>query len=238
VPTPVDIREVPEWDEEQRLAAEKQTLGLYLTGHPVSRYEAELVRITGKRIADLIAERLDDSQGVPITRQAQTVLVAGLVVAIRTRPTQTGRVAFVTLDDRSARIEAGVFSDEYNRHVHLLNKDKILVVEGRLGLDDYTGNLRLRAKRLMDIDQARAHYAKRLQIKIATTHTINGFIGELKEVIAPYREGTCPVQVAYTNNHARVLLALDDSWQVVPREELLERLRALKSVRDVDVMYA
>ncbi len=237
-PSSVDMRELPEWDEEQRLAAEKQTLGLYLTGHPISRYEAELVRITGKRLADLIAERLDESQGVPSMREAHTIVVAGLVVAIRTRPTQTGRVAFVTLDDRSGRIEVGVFSDEYNRHAHLLNKDKILVVEGRLGLDDYTGGLRLRAKRIMDLDQARVHYAKRLQIKIATTHTTNGFVGELNEVIAPYREGTCPVQVAYTNDHARVLLALDESWQVVPREELLERLRALDSVRDVDVVYA
>ncbi|MFQ5488983.1 MAG: DNA polymerase III subunit alpha, partial [Gammaproteobacteria bacterium] len=109
--------EVPPWSEEQRLSGEKETLGLYLTGHPIQRYEAELARFITARISELNPAR------------DQNVVIAGLVVAIRTLNSRRGdRIAFVTLDDRSGRIDLAVFAEAYRRYRDLIGKDRLIVV--------------------------------------------------------------------------------------------------------------
>ncbi|MDH3513774.1 MAG: DNA polymerase III subunit alpha, partial [Gammaproteobacteria bacterium] len=109
---------VAEWGEDQRLDGERETLGLYLTGHPIARYAEELKHITNATIAELKPSA--DS----------TMVVAGLVVAQRTMQTRRGdRMAFVTLDDRTGRLELAVFSDLYAQSRELLAKDTLLVVE-------------------------------------------------------------------------------------------------------------
>lgn len=235
---PSALHELPEWDEDRRLAEEKETLGLYLSGHPVERYQAELARITHGRIGDLAPEQIDRSYANGGAREQRSVVVAGLVVSLRTRNTPSGRIAFITLDDRSARVEVAVFGEDYVRYSSLLSKDRILVVKGTLGVDDYTGNVRLRAKEVMDIEQARAHFAKRIEIHVRIPNAPNGFINQLQEVLVPYREGHCPVQVNYIGSDVKVALRLDNSWLVSPKEELLRRLRRLDVVEAADVIYA
>jgi DNA polymerase-3 subunit alpha len=231
--TPV-VSVLPEWDEELRLSAEKETLGLYLTGHPFSRYARELACVTSRRIADLVGNALNGrrDQG-----DSQTVVVAGLVTNIRVRSGQNGRMAFVTLDDQSGRIEVGVFADNYQNYANLLNKDKILVVEGSVGLDEYTGSVRLRAKRLLDIEQARAHYAKRIDVRISGANPPGKLIDALQNALTPFRNGHCPVQINYYNAVASVNMTLDENWQVLPAGQLIERLRELEAVEQADVVY-
>ncbi|MEK7758840.1 MAG: OB-fold nucleic acid binding domain-containing protein, partial [Pseudomonadota bacterium] len=113
--------QVPPWSEEQRLEGEKETLGLYLTGHPIARYEQELARFIDSSIAEL--KPTED----------KNIVVAGLVVGMRAMQTRRGdRMAFVTLDDRTGRLELAVFSELYERHRDLLAKDTLLVVEGQV----------------------------------------------------------------------------------------------------------
>ncbi len=233
---PCELR--PEWDEDQRLLAEKETLGLYLTGHPFERYEAELRRIAAKPIADLSVQKPVDGGGYGGRNKEQQVTVAGLIATIRTRNSQSGRIAFITLDDRSGRLEVSVFGDDYRRYGHLLTKDKILVIEGGLGLDEYTGTARLRARRILDIEQARTEFAKYIQIQVNISQPMNGLIGHMQEVLSPYREGKCPVCIDLTNRGANAQIALDESWRVLPADELLQRLRDLEGVQHVDVIYA
>jgi DNA polymerase-3 subunit alpha len=232
--TPV-VKALPEWDEELRLAAEKETLGLYLTGHPFSRHERELACITSHRIAELVGDELNGrrDQGDP-----QTVVVAGLVTSIRLRSGHNGRMAFVTLDDQSGRIEVGLFADNYQNYANLLHKDKILVVEGSVGLDEYTGNVRLRAKRLLDIEHARAHYAKRIDVRISGANRPGKLIDALQNVLTPFKNGHCPVQINYINAVASVNLTLDENWRVLPADQLIERLRELEAVEQADVVYS
>jgi DNA polymerase-3 subunit alpha len=227
---------LPEWDEDQRLTGEKETLGLYLTGHPISCYEAELARITKGRIGELMGDGAQDAAAGYGRREYQTVVLAGLIVNIRTKNTPSGRIAFVMLDDRSGRIEVGVFTEDYRRYAGLLNKDKILVVEGTLGFDEYLGQMRLRASKLMDIDQARACYAKKIEIKLKVG-AANNIVAELRAALMPFREGPCPLHVAYFNGEASARLRLGDAWCVSPRDELLRRLRALEGVEGVEVVY-
>jgi len=229
--------ELPEWDDDQRLTGEKETLGLYLTGHPISRYEAELAKITKGCIGEVAAcGKLDVNASFGRHEQQSTVL-AGLVVNIRMQNTQGGRRAFLTLDDRSGRIEVAVFSECYRRHAAQLNKDKILVVEGVLGFDEYLGQMRLRATKLMDIDEARACYARRITIEVRRG-AASGVVKQLRDCLIPFREGPCEVQVDYFNGKAAARLKLGDPWRVSPSEALLQQLRALDGIESVGIVYA
>jgi DNA polymerase-3 subunit alpha len=228
--------ELPEWDEDQRLQGEKETLGLYLTGHPISRYHEELAKITKCRIADLLALGAQDAGEGYGRREQQTVVVAGLVVSIRSKSTQSGRVAFLVLDDRSGRIEVGVFGETYRQYAGLLIRDKILVVEGALVYDDYLGQMRVRANRLLDIDQARAVYAIKIEIQLVCG-AANGIVEHLGAALMPFRDGPCRLYVNYINGAASAQLALGEAWTVSPTDELLSRLRTLKGVENVKVVY-
>ena len=233
---------LPEWDEAERLTGEKETLGLYLTGHPIARYADELAKFTSGRIAEVTTSPGEDwtynTKSYGKASKEQSVVLAGLVVGLRTLQTQRGgRMAFVTLDDRSARAEIAVFSEAYTQYRHLLLKDKLLVVEGSLSPDDYTGGYRVSANRVLDIDQARAVYAKRLLIDLDAQHAGNGFIPALQAALTPFRAGPCPVLLDFNRNDATAQILLGQEWRVHPTDELLQRLGDLVGAAHVRVEF-
>ena len=218
--------QLPEWDEDLRLSAEKETLGLYLTGHPIERFRTELRVIQSTRIADLVAEVSEQAPGEGRRRRDQAAIVAGLIINIRTRNTQTGRIGFVTLDDRSGRIEVGLFGDDFNRFQHLLVRDRLLVVQGQAGVDEFNGGVRLRARQVMDLDEALTRCVQGLDLRILG-RPVNGLLDELKEALAPSREGRCPVYIHFRDDRIQACYELGEAWRVRPSGDLLERLRGV-----------
>jgi len=215
-----------DWSDEQRLEGEKETLGLYLTGHPIARYEAELGRIIDARLSEL--KPTED----------KTIKVAGLVVGMRVMNTRRGdRMAFVTLDDRTGRLDLAVFSELYHRYRDLLVKDALLVVEGHVSVDEYTGGFKMSAEQIYNIDQARAQFADKLELKLDPTCFANGFVHELKEILQPVRGGRCPVVVYYERDDAVAPLVLGDDWRVQPNQALLDRLTRLTGDKRVQLHY-
>ena len=234
VEEPVASLRLPEWDEDQRLAGEKETLGLYLTGHPIERYRAELAHIVTAPLAELV-EGAEAPRG---QKNERSVVVAGLVVELRTRSTQSGaRMAFVTLDDRTARMEIRVFSRVFEQYRALLANDRLLVVQGTLAWDDYSGGMRLTADSLYDVDQARETFARGLMVGVEAKQAGNGFLRSLADVLEPFREGSCPVRISYTGDGARAQMTLGEKWRVHPTDELLHRLRELAGEERVRVVY-
>ncbi len=226
---------VAQWDEQTRLAGEKETLGLYLTGHPIERYLEELSHIISAPLAEL-SEETPPAGGQ--RGKEKSVVIAGLVVELRTRPTQSGgRMAFVTLDDRSARMEIRIFSRVFEQYRALLANDKVLVVQGTLVFDDFSGTMRLNANHIYDIDQAREVYARRLVVSVAAGKAGNGFVNSLAAVLTPYCPGNCPVGIQYHNGAARAHMTLGEQWRVHPTEELLHRLRELAGDDQVRLLY-
>jgi DNA polymerase-3 subunit alpha len=246
---PLQVRRqvLPEWEEEQRLQGEMDALGLYLTGHPITRYEAELENIISGKLADVTALR---AAPPPATASAskeykgrrssdeRAVTIAGLVMSMRVIKTQRGgKIAFLTLDDRTARIDIRVFPDIYDKTQAMLSKNKVLVIQGGLGLDDYSGAYLVTAQSIYDIDQARALYARRLVVGVESSQAGNGFVGSLADVLQPFREGHCPVCIDYTGGEAQARVTLGEAWCVHPSDELLHRLRDLAGKDRVEVEY-
>ena len=218
--------QMEEWPEQVRLTGEKETLGLYLTGHPIEQFATELARFTSSRIVELKPTR------------DQSVVVAGLIIAMRTMNTKRGdKMAFITIDDRSGRIEIAIFSDTFERYRNMLAKDKVIVVDGEVSVDDYSGGYKMRAVNIYDIDHAREHFGKRLTITLDGKKAGNGFVSSLEEVLGPFREGTCPVCLDYTNREGLARIELGPAWQVKPTDELLHRLRNLMGDEAVVVEY-
>jgi DNA polymerase-3 subunit alpha len=238
-------QELPEWEEEQRLQGEKETLGLYLTGHPIIRYERELVNMISGTLAQLAAMCSGlpaDSQGGYGGRQGggeRAVTIAGLVTSMRVRKTQRGgKIAFLTLDDRTARLDVRVFPEVYDKYEALLGKDKVLVIQGGLGLDDYTGGYQVTAQSIYDINQARELYARRLVVGVESRQAGNGFVTHLADILQPFRTGHCRVCIDYLGSEAQARVALGEEWAVHPTDELLHRLRDLAGQDSVQVEYA
>lgn len=216
----------PPWTEEQRLMGEKETLGLYLTGHPIAKFEKELEQFVTARIVDLRPER------------DRTVIVAGLVVGLKIMQTKSGnRMAFLTLDDRTARIEMAVFAETFTKYRDLIQKDQLIIVEGEVSVDDFTGGYKITTRTILNLDQARAVYAKSLLIDVQGIKFDPDFANELKQILSPFRGGNCAVFINYKNQNAGAYLALGNEWQIKPMEKLLEQLYRFCGNGQVRVQY-
>ena len=248
VPLHLDKQVLPEWEEEQRLQGEMDALGLYLTGHPITRYEKELANIISGTLAAVTALCAAAPAAAPSGNREykgrkgsdeRAVTIAGLVMSLRIVKTQRGgKIAFLTLDDRTARMDVRVFPEVYDRYQAMLGKNKILVIQGGLGVDDFTGGYQVTAQSVYDINQARALFARRLVVGVESGQAGNGFVASLADILQPFREGQCPVCIDYTGGEAQVRVALGEAWTVHPTDELIHRLRDLAGRDRVAVEYA
>ncbi len=236
------LQESEEWSEKERLQGEKETLGLYLTGHPIGRYEAELASIVTARIGNLdgIAE---STKGSGRRKGGPRVVVAGLVLGIRQIQTQRGRMASVVLDDRSGRIEVTLFSDVFEDNRELLAVDKILVVAGGLGFDDFRGGLNVRVDQVFEFEQVRESQARHLLLSYdylllnEKGLSPGDFSLKLQQILEVYRGGGCPIQIAYRSQDAKGCINLGSEWHVRPTDELLFCLERLLGRENVEVVY-
>ena len=224
----VELEDLEEWDEQIRLQGEKETLGLFLTGHPMDRYIPDLSGLVSSRIAKL---SLDDVSGTRNRRGGKKVKIAGLVVAVARRNTQRGQMASVLLDDKSGRIESTLFSETYERYRDAIGTDALLVVEGSLVPDEYRGGLSLRVDTVEPLDDYWQASCQGMLIEINESMmrsqgiTSMDVINQLKEHLSPYAGGTCRVTVSYQRMDASVRLRLGDHWSLKVNHDLLRQLR-------------
>ncbi|MBH8579615.1 DNA polymerase III subunit alpha [Bisbaumannia pacifica] len=221
-----DYRGVREWTDKERLGGEKETLGLYLTGHPIDEYEQELKRFVSTRIADLRPSR-------------EPQRIAGLVVGVRTMKSKRGdTMAFLTLDDRTGRIEASLFGELYDQLRGQIEADQVLIIEGEVSSDDYSGGLRLRGKDVTPMVAARTRYAQAVELRIDGQRANGGLIRSLEASLEPYRSAEgLPVRLHYRNERAGGWLELAEAWRVAPSDELLIALREVEGQDGVGLSY-
>jgi DNA polymerase III subunit alpha len=219
---------IREWSEKHRLTLEKETLGLYLTGHPFDEYEREVRNFAPNSILNLKSSR-------------KRVTVVGLIVAVRLMKNKRGQtMCFVTLDDRSARIEAMFFSDAYDECREAIVKDTLVAVEGVVSIDEYSGSgeMKMRGSAVLSLDEARARYAKHLAIGVTDEQFQNGFVASLKQMIEPHQNGACRVALKYKRSDLESTLQFGEQWSVTPSDELLQELSYLLGKDRVRLVYS
>ncbi|WP_323060302.1 DNA polymerase III subunit alpha [Aeromonas hydrophila] len=218
---------VPHWPDKVWLEGERETLGLYLTGHPINQYSGELRRYTSGRLCDLH----------PTSRDTVTT-AAGLVIAARSMVTKRGnKMGIFTLDDRSGRLDVTLFSEALEKYEELMQKDRILVVSGQVSFDDFSGGLKMSARELLDINDARERFARAIRISLDEQQIDDRFFPRLCEILEPARAGVCPVQVNYRRPGSRVRLTLGTEWRVTPTDQLIDDLRVLLGRERVELVF-
>ena len=231
-PAVVELEVVPDWSRRVRLDGERDTLGLYLTGHPFEEYELEVKPIVSGRIADITGDRpVVVNEGFQFKGKPATV--AGMVFDLGKR----GSRMIVTLDDRSGRLEVSMFEDVFQQYRSVIAKSAILIIEGSLRFDEFIEGWRLTAKRVIDIDQAREQHARRLLIRLPRA-VDQAFLRSFEQILRPFRGGRCSVAVRYHGCAARADLVLSEEWCIKPTRELTERLAQLVGHDSVRLIYA
>jgi len=220
---------VPEWKKEDLLAAEKETLGLYLSGHPIDMYIQELDQFTSCRLVDI-----DVGQG----KGKKSVTLAGLVIGARTMNTKSGsRMAFLQLDDKTARVEVGVFGELYDQRRDVIHKDKVLVVKGKASNDHFSGGIRLSADELFDIEQARSNLARHMLIQLRSEQLTNEIVADLRQILEPSDDGQCGVGFQYQSPSGVCSLDVAHDWRVIPNKVMLDRLESVVGHTNIQLIY-
>jgi DNA polymerase-3 subunit alpha len=213
---------VPEWTEEERLRGEKETLGFYLAGHPIMRYESELAQIITARLNDL-------EPGLQVT-------IAGYIASLRARAGRRGRMAELRLDDRTARVPVVVYAEQYQRYRELLIKDSLIIVRGQVMADEfYESGYSVTAHEIYSLQQVRDRCAT-LRLRVQGGRA-TALITALKNALQPHRPGTCTVAIEYHNGRARAGLRLGPEWRVSLSDGLLADLRSSLGPENVMIEY-
>ncbi len=216
-------REVPRWGDRERLQNEKAALGFYLSGHPFDSYAQDI-----RPIAPTPLGALQPSN--------EPRRVAGIVLGVRVQQSRRGRMAIVALDDGTGRIELTLFNEVFEASRAVLKEDQLLLADGRVVQDDFTGGLRVTADAVWDLAAARDKFARGVRV------VCNGGSSgpKLKELLGPYRragKGGCPVSVVYSNGAAACEIELGDDWRVSLQDGLMEGLHAWFKLDNVRVIY-
>lgn len=218
------------WSESERLEGEKQSLGLYLSGHPLAQYQDRIACLGSSPLYNL-----SPSQG--------TQSIVGLIVAIRTLFTRKGeKMAFLSLDDGTARQDVVLFADCYQAHRDLIVKDNRVLMRVDVSVDKYSGGHRVRCLEIKSFDLALMQAAKNLSIALrmeAVDQDVQKvLIQPLQKRLALHKhpEG-CPVLLDYRTGDRSAHLQLGDSWRVNPTQPLIDALKAMKGIEAVELVF-
>ena len=179
--TDIPLPDIPEWEDRQRLLFEKETVGFYITGHPLDNYREELSNATECTISEL-NNKADGSAG----------RVGGLVKTMKRHKSKKGDpMAFITLEDVTGEVEVVVFPSVYGQCSHLLTSDEPIVIQGQVQKEE-EGNAKILADEVLSLNAALERYTCGARILLDADKVSRQNLEELKTVIHKHH-GPCPV---------------------------------------------
>ncbi len=225
------VPEVADWGWGRKLQAERESLGLYLSGHPFDQYRTDQPFITTSSIEALVAER-PPAPG-EFRGPGREVVIAGLVASVRKRGTRTS----IELDDGTGTLEVGFFQEGYDRFRHLLGVHALVAVSGTLRFEEYLDGWRLNAKDVLDLDRIVESRATGLLLRWRADVDRSLSPELLKSVMERHRPGKCSVSLYYSTGGTQARVALGRDWSVRPTRELRERLSELVGLDGFRFVY-
>ena len=224
---------VEPWSVRERLMLEKVAIGFYLSGHLFDQDEAEVRRFVRRKVADLIDSR--DPQ-----------LLAGIVSDLRIINGQRGRVAIFKVDDKSEPIEAVANEAMIEAHKDLLRDDELVIVQGRVKPDRFSGGLRLDVATLWSLPAARARFGRQFNLVLRGGQV--GALARIDELLKTYPARTeatdegetrvgLGVRVKVECDGAVGELDLGDQGRFWPADEALQAWRALAAEGQARIAY-
>ena len=223
-----ELSEVRAWHELQKLQAEKDSLGLYLTGHPVKVHYRDIRNFTTCLLGNVHKRIPKDSKN----RHGVAMTLAALVTPLNRR---TPRGHYIAIEDHSGRIDLFLTNEAYATYADLMVKDSIVVIEGNVVADDFTGGNRITATHIMSLADAKTRFARGVNIVVSGPD--EQLCAALASTFSPYQHGSSPVYLHYRNGQARVSLELGRDWTVKPCQELIAALNELDVVMQASLRF-
>ncbi len=210
-----ELPEVEEWSVKEKLRREKESLGFYITGHPLDRFRDDLPRLVTCNIQDLSHQQ-----------DRSTVHVAGVVESLRVKRTKKGdKMAIISLEDLSGAIEVIIFPDLFSSTSSLLKSDDPLLVVGSLEKTETA--VKIIAKELTTLDAAREKYVRILELTLPAEKITEDLLEEIKAMAFTY-PGECQLRFkVVTDNGGSYTVAAHNRYRVMPLAELVSRLESL-----------
>ncbi len=201
---------VEEWDEAELLRNEKESLGFYITGHPLAKYDTLLTKLKARKTTEL--------ESVP---DRSDIIIGGILRSIKKKNVKsTGDLmAYLTLEDVEGSVEVIVFPELYKNSVQVLKKDMLLLVKGNIDKDEK--GLRVRAREVSDLEGAGNISLKRMEIRIDDTLGSSENLRGIRDLVTQY-PGDCQLFLKIRQGQSQTLIAT--GINIKPDNILLNRL--------------
>ena len=234
---PALMATLPDWIDRERLRAEKDTLGLYLSGHPIDEFVEEIGNFAHGNLKTVCGKAGSADSGPGYRQRGVPVVAAGLVMSVRQRDGQGGRMQFITIDDGTGRLEITLRGEQIDDFASRIVKDEVLIVDGDVSPDEFNGGYKIRAREIYDLASARARFARQLLIRLEATHWQENGLDKLIATLSDYKSGATPVWFSYTNGKAEARIRAGNRWAVTPGLALLSDLNELTGKGNVELVY-
>jgi len=221
-----ELAKVPPWDLQTRFTEEKAALGFFFSGHLFDAWRDEVRRFAPQPLA-----RLEPSRSLQ--------WFAGVLSSVRPKMTRRGKMLYAVLDDGSAQIEVAIFNELYEQHRNRLKEDRLIIIQGKVSNDDFSGGLRVSAESVFDLQLAREARARSLRV------TLNGNAdaARLRQLLNPFRAEPengvpgIPVELRLKRNDFLCTVRLGEEWRVRMADAMLEQLSAWAEPEGVEINY-
>ena len=206
---------------------ERKSLGLYLSGHPILYHAAELVQIVDDKIANINP------------RPERMITIAGLVVGFRTYNTRRGgTMAFISLDDQTARADVSVFGDLYSTTRKMVQSESLLVITGTCSTDEHTGELQVRAQQIDTIESLRSRALTKITVSLSQDTQPGSVLPSLSDLLRGMVGTHTDFEIQYFNSLGDAIsMNLGTEWRIDVSDKLIEELYRLFGIPNVHLIY-
>ncbi len=211
----VTIKDIPEWQEQERLTFEKEALGFYISGHPLNEYKTEL-----RRLANYTTATLANAPN------RANVHIGGMVIMKKIKTIKNGeRMAYLTLEDLHGSIETILWPDIYSKHMELLEREEPIFIKGYADVDDEKG-VKIIAQEVMTVPQARVAFTNSVHVNISTAALERETLGDLKDIFQRYR-GSCELILHFRAPGKGELTMRSGDTQVAADETMISEVEQI-----------
>ena len=219
------------WQPREKLLAEKESLGFFLSGHLFDLVDEETKKISNFSLKNLIPK-------------SEPYWIRGIISSKRKQITRRGSVNIVEIDDGRAKVEVNVFHETFEKFTDKLKIDEFILIYAKVETDDYSGGQRIIAEKILDLVDMRTNFAKNIEIvikqELPSEELSNNQFNELKELF----------HASKTNNHdgLNVLLRIEignisfnlklpDEWKLTPTNHNIDKVNQSHNFHSIELIY-
>ncbi len=218
------IPDIPEWEDKERLATEKECLGFYISGHPLTRYEKTMAKFATTHTAALA--EVSDGRMVRIGGMVTTSKV------IRTKKEEL--MAFIQLEDLNGSMEVVVFPSVYATCQELLNADRPVFVQGKVQQDEK--GAKILADTIIPMAEAEAIWTAKVQFNIDVNRSDKQTLGGLRNLLRRH-PGECQGLICLSiSKNVQAVITMAEDWRIQPGEALSREVKGLLGYEAVETI--